>query len=562
MAYASITVKDMVEKSVHHRWSVPEFQRGFVWKSTQVRDLIDSLWRGYPVGTLLVWDSQRPVMTRSATDSQGPTQWVVDGQQRTTAVCILSGRKPYWWSSSEDWDAVTKRYDIRFDVHAKTEPYFWVASAAHRKVKTHRYIRVAELLSLDTAKEEDQKKLMELAKQVKLDGLCDGMDAMEVYTRLDRVRKIRDAEVVIITVDNDLEDVVDIFARLNSKGTRVREADIYLGIVAARSPGWVRDNFLPFMGDLEEAGFKLSPSLVFRSLSGIGTGKVNYKYVEDSFWNSDRIVPAWKRTKSAWALLKKHMREAGLSGNALLPSDNVLVPTVALLDKFPEADFRLIFYWMLQALRLGRYSGSSNTALDEDLRDISNAETLKEALTGMLARLRYVPAMEPKDFLRDYSDSRFGRLLLYLLAYSKGAQDWDERGLKIGFDSDDLVAGFEPQYHHVFPRKFLGGKVKAELVEALANIAVIGPGINIRISAQDPMNYVTKYKISELKLEQQYISKLSSTTVEQFPAWLERRAETLSNAGNDFLEGLRGGLALPTVTAAVDADVPLMDAAE
>lgn len=66
------------------------------------------------------------------------------------------------------------------------------------------------------------------------------MDAMEVYTRLDRLRKIRDKEVVLITVDNELEDVVEIFARLNSRGTRVTEADIYLGIVAARAPGWVR----------------------------------------------------------------------------------------------------------------------------------------------------------------------------------------------------------------------------------------------------------------------------------------------------------------------------------
>lgn len=560
MAYASLTVRDMVEKSVNHRWSVPEFQRGFVWKPTQVRDLIDSLWRGYPVGTLLVWDSRRPVMTRSAPDGEGPTQWVVDGQQRTTALCILSGRKPYWWNSN--WDPVLRRCDIRFDVHAKTEPYFWVASAAHRKVKTRRYLPVSELLSLDTSRDDDQKKMMELAKQVKLDGLCDGMDAMEVYTRLDRVRKIRDAEVVVVTVDNELEDVVDIFARLNSKGTRVREADIYLGIVAARSPGWVRDNFLPFLSELEDAGFAVSPSLVFRSLSAIGQGKVNFKAVEDAFWSADQIGPAWKRTKSSWALLKKHMKEIGLSGNALLPADNVLVSTVALLDKFPHAEFSKVFYWLLQALRLGRYSGSSNSALDEDLREIANASTLEDALTAMLARLRYVPPMEPKDFLRDYSDSRFGRLLLYLLAYKNAAQDWDSVGLRIGFDSEDLVAGFEPQYHHVFPRKFLQGKVSGESIEALANIAVIGPKINIRISAQDPMGYVNKYKIAELKLTQQHIFDLPVTAVDAFPTWLQRRADLLAHAANEFLENLRGGLLLPVVVSAADADIELMDAAE
>jgi hypothetical protein len=52
------------------------------------------------------------------------------------------------------------------------------------------------------------------------------MDAIEVYARLDRVRKIRDREIVAINIDHDLEEVVEIFARLNSKGTRVKEADI------------------------------------------------------------------------------------------------------------------------------------------------------------------------------------------------------------------------------------------------------------------------------------------------------------------------------------------------
>ena len=117
MAYASVTVKDIVERSVNHKWSIPEFQRGFVWKATQVRDLIESLWLNYPVGTLLVWDSGRPVETRSATDAQAPDLWVVDGQQRTTALCILSGRKPYWWGDA--WDKLVKKVDIRFDVHTK-----------------------------------------------------------------------------------------------------------------------------------------------------------------------------------------------------------------------------------------------------------------------------------------------------------------------------------------------------------------------------------------------------------------------------------------------------------
>ncbi|NIN65373.1 MAG: DUF262 domain-containing protein, partial [Anaerolineae bacterium] len=171
-----------------------------------------------------------------ATDGQAPAMWIVDGQQRTTALCILFGRKPYWWDSAAEWERTLKRYDIRFDVHTKEPPFFVVSNAAIRKVREPRYVPLRDLLVLDTSREDNQRKLEDLAKAIKLAGLCDGMEAMEVYTRLDRVRKIRDKEVVTVTVDHELEDVVEIFSRLNSRGTRVTEADIYLGIVAARNP--------------------------------------------------------------------------------------------------------------------------------------------------------------------------------------------------------------------------------------------------------------------------------------------------------------------------------------
>jgi hypothetical protein len=455
MAYASVTVKDIVERSVNHKWSIPEFQRGFVWKATQVRDLIESLWLNYPVGAVLVWDCSRPVQTRSASDAQTPDLWVVDGQQRTTALCILSGRKPYWWSGADEWEKTIRKYDIRFDVHTKDPPFFVVANAATRRVKGSRYIPINKLLILDVSREGDLKTLQVMAKQVKLDGLCDGMDAMEVYTRLDRVRKIRDMEVITITVDNDLEDVVDIFSRLNSRGTRVTEADIYLGVVAARTPGWVRDNFLPFVSQVTELGYEVSPNLVFRTLTGIGKKAVRYRSIEPAFWNAISIQPVWERTKKAWSLAIKQLKDHGISGNALLPADNALVSLIALLDKFPDDGFSRILYWFLQASRFSRYSSSSTSSMEEDLKEISDSATLTEALERLLARIRYIPPLTADDFMRDYGDTRFGRLLLYLLVLRNKAVDWDQQGVRIGFDGAELLAGFRPQFHHVFPKKFL-----------------------------------------------------------------------------------------------------------
>lgn len=544
MAYESVKVREIVDRAVSHAWSIPEFQRGFVWKATQVRDLAESLWLDYPIGSLLLWNSPDHGEERGVTDGQRPNLWVVDGQQRATALCILFGRKPYWWSAGDEWERTVAKYDIRFDINAKQPPYFWVANAAIRKVREDRYIPLRKLLVLDIEKAKDQQGLQHLAKEIKAQGLCDGMDAMEVYTRLDRIRKIREKDVVTVTVDHELEDVVEIFSRLNSRGTRVTEADIYLGVVAARNPSWVRTAFLPHVRKLADAGFDISPNLLFRTLTAVGVKKVRFREIPDGFWNQGSIQPHWERTKAGWDDMVKRFQEYGILGNSPMPTEAALVPLVAMLDKFPAGDFKWPLYWFLQASRFSRYSGSGTTSLEEDLHDIQEAGDLEAAVRRLLRRFPYETPILPEDFLRDYGDSRFGRFLLYLLVYRNHALDWDDKGHRLGFEGKDLLADFRPQWHHIHPKGYLQAHgVSDDLIDALANIAVIGPTINIRISAKKPMDYIERYHIGADKLAQQYVAEnVVELNTSDFEGWLNERALALAKAGNAFLDELRGEL--------------------
>lgn len=428
-------------------------------------------------------------------------------------------------------------------MHAKEPPYFWVADAVIRRTTQRRYIPLRELMVLDTDREDDQRTLQGLAKQVKLDGLCDGMDAMEVYTRLDRVRKIRDKDIVTVTIDHDLEDVVEIFSRLNSRGTRVTEADIYLGVVAARSPGFVRDEFLPSLRELGEAGFNVNPNLLFRTLTGVGIKRVRFREIEDGFWDRQRISPAWQRAQDAWSRLILRFREYGILSNDPMPTEAALVTMVALVDRFrDDANFSLALYWFLQASRFGRYSGSGTTSLEEDLRDVNEATNLPDAVQRLCRRFTHTQPLIAEDFLRDYSDTRFGRFMLYLLIYRNQAQDWDEHSHRIGFDGVEALADFRPQWHHVFPKRYLTGHVDNGLVDALANIAVIGPSINIRIQAKDPLSYVQRYSITPEKLRQQFIDPgFVSVSFDAYPEWLNQRAERLAHEANSYLDELKAG---------------------
>jgi len=550
MAVEQIKVHDLVDRAVAHRWSVPEFQRGFVWKPVQVRDLAESLWRNYPIGSLLLWHSRDAQEARVARDGMSPGSWIVDGQQRTTALAILFNRKPYWWQSAEEWNRTVQRYDVRFDVDARDDPYFRVADAVIRRTHGNRYVQMHRLLALNTDVEADRKTMTDLAREIKAEGLCDGMDATDVYSRLDQVRRIREMDVLTVAVDHELEEVVEIFARLNSKGTRIHEADIYLGIVAARTRGWVREEFLPFLGVLESFGFRVDPNLLFRSLTAIGAGRVRFKEIQESFWDSAAIGPAWERCKSAWGRLIRRLASYGVVSDDPLPTRAALVTLAALEDKFPDqTDFDPAMYWFLQASRFGRYSGSATTASEEDLRDIGKSSTQLEALTQLSKQFSPSQPFAVDDFKRDYTDGRFFTFLLYLMVFARRARNWDNVGDALAFDGRELVADYRPQWHHIFPVKYLQGHDEAA-INQLANIAVIGPTINIRISAQSPMTYFDKYSISDEKLEQQFIDPaVRSATREDYPKFADCRAALLADAANEYLARL--GRALESGTQSV-----------
>src|SRR2546430_16079110 len=89
MAYESVKIREIVERAVSHNWSIPEFQRGFVWKTTQVRDLAESLWLDFPIGRLLLWDATGRQQERIDRDGATPSQWLGGCQPRATSMWLL-----------------------------------------------------------------------------------------------------------------------------------------------------------------------------------------------------------------------------------------------------------------------------------------------------------------------------------------------------------------------------------------------------------------------------------------------------------------------------------------
>ncbi len=557
MAIEQLKVREIVKRAVGKEVDIPEFQREFVWDPEQVKLLAESLYRDYPVGSFLLWDSSAYQESKTAQGSQA-SLWIVDGQQRTTALCLLLGQKPYWWPDAQDWNKTLERYDVLVNLAPDGEDdrlEFGLPNPIRRQ--DPRWVSVRRILSLE--KVED---LTPLAQATAQQLAYEPKAAMEVFGkihgRMQRLWQVRERDIPIIKITHEVEDVAEIFARLNQAGTRVKEADVVLALAAVRNPGWVREDYLPFRNDLEERGWDLDAGIFIRTMTGIGVGRARLLEVPKDFWNPEKLPGVWKRTSECIEAVLRRLAEFGITSDELLPSTNSLIPLFVLHHRWRESRdyaFNRALHWFLLANRDGRYSGSAITTLNEDVRAITEAETFEDALRRLHERLRVPPQIADDEFLRRYdrAGNRFLRLMLYLLLFRRNAPDWVD-GSRLGYDKtgSPVTAGFQPQWHHIYPRHLLRKAGKSDDdIHALANITVLNERTNVnKLAGKEPWRYIQQYNISPQSLEAHLIpvrfAEVAGTEslkeqwdIRNYDDFLLERAQLLMKEANAFLERLQ-----------------------
>ncbi len=558
MGLEQVEIREIVNRAVNNKLDIPEFQREFVWDAQKVRFLIESLYRGYPVGSFLFWDAEDYTQTKGAHGGASPT-WIVDGQQRTTALCILMGMKPYWWPESHDWNATLKRVDVMVNLLPDDRDGVEFALPNPVRRKDPRWAFVRPILG-----REEVEDVGPLAREF-VAGLDLGHeDAVELFTtahgRMTRLWQTTRQTIPVITVDHEPEDVAEIFARLNQAGTRVREADVVLALAAVKNPGWVRDEYLPFAESVEDMGWALDAGIYIRTITGIGIGRARLKEVPAEFWNPESLIDGgvWKRTKQAISDSIKRLAGFGLQSDDLVPSNNALIPLFVFQDRWadhPTFSFDRLYRWFLLANRDGRYSGSAVTSLNEDVRDLTQAHDPDDALLKLTDRLRVEPRTEAEEFRHRYdrAGSRFLRLMVYLTAYDAAAVDWVD-GTRIGYDKTGSPAtlGYKPHWHHIWPKKTLTeAGFDADRINALANITVLNEDTNVRrLKAKPPRVYITEFEIAPDRLRRHMIPPdfahypdAKTWSIDAYDQFLGLRAQLLADATNRYLDRLEGSSA-------------------
>jgi len=510
--------------------AIPEIQRPFVWEATKVRNLLDSLYQGFPVGYLIAWRNPT-VKLKDGTSSAGK-RILIDGQQRVTALMAsLLGMEVL----TKDYERV--RIRIAFNPLAKgDEPSFEVSNPAI--AKNSLWIPdVSKLFQTDADLFEQTDSYVARNPEI---------DRNRVGMSLQRLLKIVNNSVGLIELaeDLDIETVTEIFIRVNSAGAELSQADFAMSKIAVNEtyggntlrkaieyfchlaispdfysqiekndPEFAKSEFLAKMAWLKDVNDDLydptyTDMLRVAFTSEFGRGKLqdlvallsgrNFaskqyeeNIAEESFAKLKQGVLAFM-SKTHFDRITMILKSAGFVTSDLIRSRNAINFAYILYlrgrrENLPAADIEsLVRRWFAMSILTGRYSGSPETAFDLDIRQIDSQglKTYAEAVIENELPTTFWTGMLPQ--LMDTSSA----MSPYFIAYQAAQAQLGDRGfLSSSICVRDLLIN-RGDKHHVFPRKHLqrGGASRSSYNQ-IANFVMAQSEINIAIGDKAPEVY-------------------------------------------------------------------------
>ena len=503
---------------------LPEFQRGYVWNRDQVRGLMRSLYRAYPVGGLLVWEtSSEDITVRGAAAGSGTRQLLLDGQQRITSLYgVIRGTPPPFFEG--DKSSFT---GLHFNVETESFEFY----APTKMAGDSTWVNVTELFS------KGPTKYLRAFPDV-------DDDTLDLYIdRLNRITQIanRDFNSEKITgAGKTVDEVVDIFNKVNSGGTKLSKGDLALAKLCAEWPDArkeLRDN----LDRWKKAGFRFSLDWLLRNATAVATGRALFSSLTDVS-APDFEVALGKSVNHIGTFLDAASGRLGLDHDRVLMG-RYATPVITRLLQLNGGGFTdgahrdKVLYWYVHSALWGRFSGSTETYLQQDYEAVERGGV--DALIATLERVRGGRlAIGPDDFAGSTRGSRFYPLL-YLLTRVDGARDFGS-GLELRAELLGKLTSL--QVHHIFPKALLRKRgFDRNEINALANFCFLTQDTNIKIGMRDPAEYLPEVQAKHPGvLESQWIpTDPDLWRIERYSDFLAARRELLAASAQSFLESLR-----------------------
>lgn len=546
---------------------LPDIQRPFVWKNAKVRDLFDSMYKGYPVGYFLFWNNKliETKKTIGTDPKQKPPRLViVDGQQRLTSLYAVIKNISVLRDNF-------KTENIRIAFNPLKEK-FEVADAAISRDKSFipdisiiwddksDIFDVVEdyLVGLRNNREVSPEEEKKIKKSIsKLNGLISFP-----FTALE------------LASDIDEEAVSDVFVRINSKGTPLNQADFILTLMSVfwdqgrtDLEEFCRQSRKPSKGEPSPFNYFIDPSpdQLLRVGVGVAFKRARLKYVysilrgkdlETETFSEERRIQQFELLKVAqekvlnlqyWHDFMNCIRQAGFRSHKMISSQNNLLFSYMLYligrtqYKVPEFDLRrVVARWFFMSAVTGRFTGSPESDMEFDLARLREVETA-EQFVKILNRVCDITLTSdfwavtlPNDLATSSPRSPS------LFAYHAALVLLDARAL---FSQIKVASLLDPsiqsnrsavERHHLFPKAYLQKKGITAIRETnqIANYALIEWGDNTDISDKPPVDYLPEMKarFSQPELNRMYRLHALPHNWEhmEYREFLEKRRELMA----------------------------------
>lgn len=511
-------------------YAMPVFQRGYVWNRDQVRKLMNSLYRGYPIGELLVWNTTTdPGLSRGDGPlTPGNVNLILDGQQRMTSLYgVIRGVPPKFFDGNE-----SSFTNLFFNVEDEVFEFYMAA-----KMKSDpSWISVTELFKLG-ASEFIQQKM-----QKDPDNVAFWISHMAVLNKLDGIKKTDIHVQTVSGEDKTIDVVVEIFNNVNSGGTKLSKGDLALAKICGEWPE-ARESFKSILAHFQSAGYDFTMDWLLRCVTVYITGQPYYNALGQC--SISDIQKALPETKQMIGTCLDHIgTRLGLDHGRVLGGVFPIVTMIGFLrhkgkSKLSSKEWDQLLYWYVHAFLWGRYASSTESNLAQDLNVINRDEGV-DGLLRQIKQNRGDLTIRPEDFWGWSTGARFYPLL-YLLTRTSHARDW---GTNVELSNSLLGKSSTLDVHHIFPKDYLykAGKSKS-IVNALANYAFLTKGTNIEISNRPPEEYIPEYKERcPGAIETHWIpSDPKLLKIENYEQFLEQRRRLLADAANALLTSLYKG---------------------
>ena len=515
---------------------IPEIQRPFVWKRSQVRDLIDSLYNGYPTGYIITWKNP-DVKTKDGGKANGK-KVLIDGQQRVTALmAAISGKEVL------DDDFNKERIKIAFNPLAEDETKrFAVQDASHLKDKKW----IPDISVLFTAGFKQRAFENEYAND------NPGVDLDELSETLSRLKGIANRQIGVIELDASLEidEVTEIFIRINSKGTALSQSDFVMSKMAADTDHngslmrktvdyfchlavkpdfysqmikdqefqdskyaakikWLAndydDIYDPNFGDMLRVSFmhqfrrgKLADLVSLLSGRDFITKEYRDDIIDDSYQKLDQGIMNFIN-QYHFSQFVMAIKGAGFVSSKQLNSQMTLdfayTLYLLLLDdpEIPNAQIkRYVQKWFVLSSLTSRYIGSPESQMDRDMRSIGEKGFLKflsEIEASALSETFWTVTLPQNLETSSVNSPAFNTFLAAQI--NQNCNSMLMNGTKIA----DLIT-ISGDVHHIFPKNYLqknGIKSKTKYNQ-VANYIYLDTQVNKAISDEAPAVYFAKVK--------------------------------------------------------------------